>query len=486
MTSDNLDTQTPRHPGAPPLASESELRKLAAAFSQEHVFDFWSDLTAIERRHLLDQIRLIDFKLVRELYAGSHKSDDWSQLARQAEPPMAFRLDGSGNRWTVAESREVGKRALRAGEVGAVLVAGGQGTRLGFDHPKGMYEIGPVSGASLFQILFEKLIAVGRRHQTSVPLYLMTSQATHGETEAYLLEKRQFGLPELDLHIFCQGSMPAVDAATGRVLLSGKAELALSPDGHGGIVAALEKSGGLADMNRRGIKHLFYFQVDNPLVEMCDPDFLGYHILAASEMSTLAVAKVDPTERVGNIVQIAGRTRIIEYSDLPADVAAQQNPDGSLRLWAGNTAIHVLDVSFLERASADREALPFHVARKKVPYIDGHAKLIDPKEPNAIKLERFVFDLLPLAKQAIVMETDVAKTFAPVKNAPGDQRDSPDTCRAALTGLYRDWLDKAGCKVAPDVAVEISPLWALDADDVRAKRNLPASIGKPAYFSEGS
>src|SRR6185436_7346615 len=155
-----------------------------------------------------------------------------------------------------------------------------------------------------------------------------------------------------------------------------------------------------------------------PLVEMCDPEFLGYHILSGSEMSTLAVAKIDPTERVGNIVQIDGRTRIIEYSDLPDDVAAKRNPDGSLRYWAGNTAVHAFNVAFLRRACSDRSALPFHVARKKVPCIDDRGALIEPSSPNAIKFERFVFDLLPLAKHAIVVETNATKTFAPVKNAP--------------------------------------------------------------------
>jgi UDP-N-acetylglucosamine/UDP-N-acetylgalactosamine diphosphorylase len=462
---------------------ESELRSKAAEFGQQHLFQFWPELSAPERAELLAQIQLVDFKLVRELFAGTHASDDWSGLARKAEPPAAFRLDGTGNRFTKAEARATGESALRNGEIGALLVAGGQGSRLGFEHPKGMYKIGPVSGASLFQILFEKLLATSHRYHAPVPLYLMTSLATHAETEKYLAEQNRFGIPAADLHIFRQASMPAIDATTGRVLLSGTGELALSPDGHGGIVAALEASGGLSEIERRGIKHLFYFQVDNPLVEMCDPEFLGYHILSGSEMSTLAIAKIDPTERVGNIVQIDGRTRIIEYSDLPDDVAARKNPDGSLRYWAGNTAVHGFAVDFLRRACTDRDALPFHVARKKVPYVDEQGKLVEPSAPNAIKFERFVFDLLPRAAHAIVVETDASKTFAPVKNAPGEKRDSPDTCRAAMLALYRDWLTAAGCRIAPGTAVEISPLWALDAAGVVARKDVPSKIDADRYLA---
>jgi UDP-N-acetylglucosamine/UDP-N-acetylgalactosamine diphosphorylase len=312
----------------------------------------------------------------------------------------------------------------------------------------------------------------------------MTSDATHAATADYFRKQRNFGIEANNVRLFCQGVMPAVDAATGKVLLSSKSSLALSPDGHGGMLAALAQTGGLADMQSRGIKYLFYFQVDNPLVEMCDPAFIGYHILARSEMSTLAVAKRDAAERVGNIVTIDGRTRIIEYSDLPDDAAKQQNPDGSLRLWAGNTAVHVFDVAFLNRCSRSDDTLPFHTARKKVPYIDERGNRVEPAEPNAIKFERFIFDLLPAAERAIVVEADAAREFAPVKNAPGEKRDSPDTCKAAMTALYREWLEAAGAKVAASAPVEISPLFALDAAEVKAKIKPGIVIDKPTYLRD--
>ncbi|MGH7140960.1 MAG: UTP--glucose-1-phosphate uridylyltransferase, partial [Pirellulales bacterium] len=304
-----------------------------------------------------------------------------------------------------------------------------------------------------------------RRYGVPLPLYLMTSDATHAETLAYLDEHERFGLPADDVTIFCHGTMPAIGAATGRLLLSASDSLALSPDGHGGMPAALRRSGALDDIRRRGLEHLFYMQVDNPLVVVCEPEFLGYHLLAESELSTQVVAKTTPRDRVGNVVSVDGQVRIIEYSDLPDDVAEQRQSDGSLKLWAGNTAIHVFSVDLLDRASQPGSELPFHLARKKVPYLDDHGQLVEPMEANAIKFEQFIFDLLPTARNPIVVEVDEASHFAPVKNAPGAERDTPEKVQAQMIALHRRWLEQAGARIAPGIPVEISPLFALDAEE---------------------
>jgi UDP-N-acetylglucosamine/UDP-N-acetylgalactosamine diphosphorylase len=269
--------------------------------------------------------------------------------------------------------------------------------------------------------------------------------------------------------VFCQGTMPAVDAVTGRVLLAAPDRLFASPDGHGGMLAALDRSGGLRDIRNRGIEELFYFQVDNPLAQVCDPEFIGYHLLACSELSTQVIAKQLPAEKVGNVVTVDGRMRIIEYSDLPASAGERRNAQGGLELWAGNTAIHVLDVAFLERVRNDEHRLPFHRAHKAVPYVDENGRLVEPSQPNAIKFERFIFDLLPAAEHAIVVEVEPGKAFAPVKNAPGAKIDSPELVQAAMTSLAREWLTEAGAEVASDAVVEISPLFALDATELKRK-----------------
>jgi UDP-N-acetylglucosamine/UDP-N-acetylgalactosamine diphosphorylase len=457
-------------------------RRKAEDSGQGHLFAFWDQLTGRQQDELLGEIMLARCDLIRDLYESAGRKSNWAELARRAEPPKAVRLDSRDAQFSAANAKAAGERALREGKIGAILVAGGQGTRLGFNHPKGMYAVGPVSGATLFQILFEKLRAAGRRYGVEIPLFVMTSDATHIETEDYLKEQRNFGLSAENARLFCQGVMPAVDAATGRILLADKGHVALSPDGHGGMLAALERSGGLTDIERRGIEHLFYFQVDNPLVQVCDPVILGYHILAQSEMTTLAIAKREPRERVGNVVQIDGQTQVIEYSDFPDDVAGQRNADGSLRFWAGSIAIHVFGVSFLRHAAGSQASLPFHVARKKVPFVDERGQRATPAQPNALKFERFIFDLMPLAERPLVVEGDPARVFAPVKNPPGDPCDSVDTCRAAMIDLHRHWLEAAGARVADNVAVEISPLFALDSDDLRAKIDRGTAIDTPRYL----
>ena len=458
-----------------------DLPQLLKTHGQEHLLARWSRLSPAEREQLAGQIREIDFPRIAKLAKGESKTEDWGALSARAKSPRAIRLKGA-KEFSADEARRRGEEALRAGEVGAILVAGGQGTRLGFDHPKGMYPIGPVSECPLFQILFEKLIAVGRRYGVRIPLFLMTSPATHAETIEFLEKHDRFGLAKEDLVVFCQGTMPAVDEKTGKLLLASPSELALSPDGHGGLLAALGRSAAAKIIPDRGIKHLFYFQVDNPLVAMCDPEFLGYHLLAGSQASTQVVAKLDPAERVGVVAEIDGRAQIIEYSDLPKEHAERRDADGSLALWAGNTAVHVFHAPFLLGMASGDGQLPFHVARKKVPYLDDAGREIEPTEPNALKFERFIFDLLPAAKQTIVVEVDPAEAFGPVKNAPGSKTDSPDTSRAMMMAQHRRRLRAAGIEIGDDIAIEISPLYALDEADLKTKLKPGTKFDKPTLL----
>jgi UDP-N-acetylglucosamine/UDP-N-acetylgalactosamine diphosphorylase len=383
------------------------------------------------------------------------------------------------------EGHRAGMQALEAGHVGVILVAGGQGTRLGFDRPKGMFAIGPVSGSSLFQILIEKIVARSRTAAMRIPLYLMTSPATHEETLAALRTHEYFGLAQDDLRVFCQGTMPAVDADTGKLLLHQKHVLAESPDGHGGMLAALSASGCLADMRARGVRQLYYCQVDNPLVEMCDPVFLGYHLLSRSELSTQVVAKRTSRDKVGNVVSIDGRLHIIEYSHLnflDDEIVERRAADGTPIFWAGNTAVHVFDLALLERVAHSASALPFHVAQKAVSHVDAAGRRVEPREANAMKFERFIFDLLPEARQAIVVEVDEAQAFAPVKNAPGEARDTPESVQRQMIALFTRWLQAAGCEVAPGVAVEISPIFAQNAAETAAQVRPGMVVTQPRYF----
>jgi UDP-N-acetylglucosamine/UDP-N-acetylgalactosamine diphosphorylase len=467
--------------------NRDELAARLKPHGQEHLLRFWDELGAAGRAQLAQQIETIDFEQVAELFQGGAQSKDWAALSRRAEPPPAMRLADrkSGGRLSSKDARNRGVAALANGRIGVLLVAGGQGSRLGFDHPKGLFPIGPVSGASLLQIHFEKAIALGQRHSVRVPVYMMTSPVTHEEQASFLAERDRFSLPADDLIIFCQGTMPALDADTGQLLLAEKDSVFLSPDGHGGTVAALARSGAIEDMRRRGIEHLYYLQVDNPLTPIGDAEFIGYHLLAQSDLTSMAIAKQTPQDRVGNFAMIDGRMHVIEYSDLPDEVAEKRDGRGDLVFWAGSIAVHMFSVAFLERSLALKDALPFHVARKKVPYIDETGRQIEPPEPNALKFERFIFDLLPHAKNPLVVEYAEADVFAPLKNAPGAERDTPEYVQRFMVAQHRSWLEAAGTRVAENVGVEISPLWALDAAGVAARSDRPKSIEGRTYLTIG-
>jgi UDP-N-acetylglucosamine/UDP-N-acetylgalactosamine diphosphorylase len=249
------------------------------------------------------------------------------------------------------------------------------------------------------------------------------------------------------------------------------------------MVAALAASGAIEHMRRRGIRQLFYLQVDNPLTPIADPEFIGNHLLANSELTSMAIAKQTPLDRLGVFAMIDDRLQVIEYSDLPDDVAEKPTADGSLEFWAGSIAVHMFSIAFLERALRLKDALPFHIAHKKVPFIDGVGHLIEPREPNALKFERFIFDLLPHAKNPLVVEYAEPEVFAPLKNAPGAARDTVEYVQQSMMAQHRKWLTAADTEVPDGVPVEISPLWALDAEAVAARSDRPTTISKPTYLT---
>jgi UDP-N-acetylglucosamine/UDP-N-acetylgalactosamine diphosphorylase len=235
-------------------------------------------------------------------------------------------------------------------------------------------------------------------------------------------------------------------------------------------------------MRARGIEHLFYFQVDNPLVPIGDAELIGYHLLSNSELTSMAVAKQTPQDRLGNFLLIDGRLQVVEYSDFPSDVAEKKDARGELVFWAGSIAVHMFSVAFLERALALKDALPFHIAKKKVPFIDDAGRLVEPAHPNALKFERFIFDLLPHAENPLVVEYAEEEVFAPLKNAPGAERDTPEYVQRFMIAQHRKWLEAAGTRVAEGAPVEISPLWALDAGGVADRKNRPQLIDEPKYL----
>jgi len=457
------------------MAETDEATKLRQAFEdagQGHVFAYFDELNDGERRSLLDQAREIDPGEIDDLYDSLVRRAETSGLdASELEPAPYDPLPSSGGDvglWT--EAKNAGEAALREGKVAAFTVAGGQGTRLGFDGPKGTLGVSPVTGRSLFQIFAEKLLRSGERFGVDFHWFILTSELNHNDTVAFFRRHAFFGMAPEHVHFVPQGTMPAVDYS-GKIILADKATIARAPDGHGGSLRALHRSGAVEEMKRLGIEAISYFQVDNPLVQCIDPAFVGFHFMRGSELSSKMVPKAYPGEKVGHFCLRNGEHVVIEYSDMPEELAESRDADGQLRFRAGSVAIHIFDLGFVERVGGGRggERLPFHRADKKIPYVDESGETVKPEEPNGVKFEMFVFDALPKARNPVIIEASRAYDFSPVKNATGV--DSVETCVRDQLRMFALWLDAAGETVdadeqnVPHAKFEISPRFAVDEAD---------------------
>lgn len=371
-----------------------------------------------------------------------------------------------------AEAMKEGARLIAEGKVAVLTVAGGQGTRLGFDGPKGTYPITPVCGKTLFQYFAESILRASEKFGSPIRWYIMTSQLNDRQTRDYFAENDNFGFASGQVTFFMQGTMPAI-AYDGELILAEKDSLALAPDGHGGTLLALKKSGSLDEMKKLGIEYLSYFQVDNPLVPVLDTLFIGLHHLEKSQMSCRMLPKTNPYEKLGNFCVSGARLYIIEYSDMPAELAERQKADGTLDFIAGSPAIHVISRDFIESLTADGQLrMPWHRADKKVPYIDKEGKRVIPEDTNAVKLESFIFDALPLAERSMILEGIRSEHFAPTKNKTGV--DSAESCRAMLVERDARRMELAGIRIprksdgSADCIVEVSPRSVFDDDDAIA------------------
>lgn len=432
---------------------------------QEQIFQFWDQLSEEEKTALTQQAEGINLAEISRL--GEKLQDKPEELdvdAIMPAPLIALPKNGGDEQlWSVA--KEAGEKALRDGRVAAFTVAGGQGTRLGFDGPKGTFPVTPVLGKSLFQVFAEKIEAASLRYGKEISWYIMTSVINHEDTVEFLETNKYFGLNKDSVHFFQQGLMPAVDD-DGKILLSEKGKIAMSPDGHGGSLRALVKSGATLRMEQQGVDIISYFQVDNPLVQSIDPVFIGHHVLAQSELSSKAVPKVSAEEKVGVFCKIDGKTTVVEYSDLPNELMHDTDDEGGLLFSSGSIAIHIFDRDLITRLGEQDSdiSMPFHLARKKIPYVNQAGDTIKPDEPNGTKFEMFVFDALPFAENAIVIETAREDDFSPVKNADGV--DSAISSKADQQKQFARWFEAVGEEISmkengvPKPRIEISPLFA--------------------------
>ncbi len=454
---------------------------LLADHGQGHLLTWFDQLDDAGQAKLLDQVDAINWDRIDGLIDQYVKQKPLFELPDDVEPASYYpkqpttELEGK-----YAEARALGEQMLRDGKVAAFVVAGGSGTRLGWPGPKGTYPGTPIREKTLFHVFAEYLLKVGEKYGVTPPWYVMTSPANDADTRAAFEQNHYFGLSADGVMFFQQGTMPSI-AYDGRLFMSDKDSMVLNADGHGGSLKALYRSGAIADMQRRGVEQISYFQVDNPNVKCVDPLFVGLHAIDGAQMSSKMLPKVEPKEKLGNFCLIDGKMTVVEYSDLPDELAEQRLEDGSLRFLAGSIAIHVIAVDFVEQLNAGGDLnLPFHRADKKVPHLDFETgQPVEPAEPNGVKLEQFVFDALPFGERSIVLETDRVEEFAPIKNAEGV--DSAVSSKRLQTERAARWLEMAGVSVprkadgSVDAVIELSHLTAIEPDDLQAA-DLPASI----------
>ena len=443
------------------MPDRSEAEKRLAVYGQQHVLRWFDELSEQRQQRLLDQLAALDLDWLQRVQASTAAEVHGDRHVSPCEDVVRA---GDANE---REALEAGEQALRDGRVAALVVAGGQGSRLGFDGPKGAYPIGAVSGATLFQLHAERLLAAGRRHGKQPPLYLMTSETNHQATVDLFAEHRLFGLPEQSVLIFQQGMAPAVDTE-GKLLMNAADRLVMAPNGNGGTFDALRDGGAFDHMAKNGVDILAYIHVDNPLAPTCDPLFVGHHLLRGSQFSCKAIPKTGPAEKVGSFALVDGRLCIVEYTELPTELAEATDDDGRLQYGLSNPGLYLWSGAFAE-AQAARDDLPYHRAFKKIKHLDDDGNLVKPDAPCGYKFEAFAMDTLADAGQTMLLELPDRDTeFAPVKNASGV--DSPDSARRLMTELYGEWIQQAGGTVQDHQAqIEISPLYALDAAELGQK-----------------
>lgn len=445
---------------------KNEFVNLMEKYGQEHIIQHLRTLSTDEERTFLRGVSGMNLELIFSLYEKFSSHSDTPTKYKKIEPPRIIDTV-TANGEQKEEVLQIGEKTIRKGETAVIIVAGGQGTRLGYPHPKGMYPISPVKGKSLFQISSEKLLALSRKYSVKIPLLIMTNPETQKEIEYFFEKHNFFGIEEENIFFFQQEMLPSI-TPDRKLILKDKTSLMANPDGHGGCLKSLWQSGLLKKLENIGIMKLFYCHIDNPLVKIGDPLFLGWHIKENADFSLKVVRKKHPKEKVGNFVICDGKPRVIEYIELPDEIRNRTDSKGNPVFWAGSIGIHFINTEFINEINKNGFALPYHKQVKKIHQQDN------PKEKEVWKFETFVFDALPLAKQVCCMETLREEEFAPLKNSDGE--DSPGEVKKAMVDLYKKTLLKNGTTIRQGVKIEISPLADLE------KLKLPSVITENTYI----
>ena len=391
-------------------------------YNQEHIINLLNKLDEQKKWDLIDQISKIDFHQIMELYDNTKKEVEIKENKIEAIKYLDKEKLTDEQK---AEFKKLGEDAIKRGEYAVVTMAGGQGTRLGHNGPKGTFRLDVYGkGKYLFEILSENLKEANNKYGVTIPWYIMTSKDNNDETLNFLEKNNYFGYPKSEVILFKQGELPLIDE-DGRLLINKDMKIKEASDGNGGVFSSLRTTGMLSDMKERNIKWVFIGGVDNVILKMADVILLGMAIKKGVQIASKSVVKANPHEKVGVFCKMNGHPKVIEYSELPEKMAEEVDDDGELKYGESHIMCNLFSIDAIEKVS--KEVLMYHSAFKKNSYIDENGREIIPEEPNSYKFESFIFDSFEFFDDIAILRGKREDDFAPVKNKEGV--DSPKTAK---------------------------------------------------------
>ncbi len=391
-------------------------------YNQEHIINLLNKLDEQKKWELIDQITKIDFHQIMELYDNTKKEVEIKENKIEAIKYLDKEKLTDEQK---AEFEKLGEDAIKRGEYAVVTMAGGQGTRLGHNGPKGTFRLDVYGkGKYLFEILSENLKEANNKYGVTIPWYIMTSKDNNDETLNFLEKNNYFGYTKSEVILFKQGELPLIDE-NGRLLINKDMKIKEASDGNGGVFSSLRTTGMLSDMKERNIKWVFIGGVDNVILKMADVILLGMAIKKGVQIASKSVVKANPHEKVGVFCKMNGHPKVIEYSELPEKMAEEVDDDGELKYGESHIMCNLFSIDAIEKVS--KEVLMYHSAFKKNSYIDENGREIIPEEPNSYKFESFIFDSFEFFDDIAILRGKREDDFAPVKNKEGV--DSPKTAK---------------------------------------------------------
>lgn len=405
-----------------------EVERKLKRYNQEHLLDYYNNIQDENLKNKFEkQLENIDYELIDSLYKKT--TIPIKEDIGNVEPIDYWDKERLGGKYDFYEN--IGIEAIKAGKLAAVTMAGGQGTRLGHNGPKGSYDIGLDSHKSLFELLCDGLKEMGKKYEVEIPWFIMTSEENNEDTIEFFKKNKYFGY-EKNVHFFVQGQLPMVDTE-GKILIGENGLIKEAADGHGGVYESLVKSKMIDKMKELGVEWVFIGGVDNCLVRMVDPVLMGLAIYKNVTGAGKSVVKANPKEKVGVFCRKNGRPNVIEYSEITDEMAEATDAAGELLYGESHILCNLFNLEAIERMGSN--PLPYHSAFKKATYIDKDGNKVVPDSPNAYKFEAFLFDAFGELDDMVILRVKREEEFAPVKNATGV--DSPETARELYNNLHK-------------------------------------------------